>query len=58
MPDRLRRLATWAAASALVILFVAALGTVAIGPAAEARGRGHPGPGQAPSRPPSTCWRR
>jgi NAD(P)H-quinone oxidoreductase subunit 6 len=45
MPDRLRRLATWAAASALVILFVAALGTVAIGPAAESAAAGVPGQG-------------
>jgi NAD(P)H-quinone oxidoreductase subunit 6 len=45
MPDRLRRLVTWAAASALVILFVAALGTVAIGPAAQAPAVGVPGQG-------------
>jgi len=33
MPPRLRSLIAWAAASALVVLFVAALGTVAIAPA-------------------------
>ncbi len=35
MPPRLRRLVVWAAASVLVVLFVAVLGAVAIAPAAE-----------------------
>jgi NAD(P)H-quinone oxidoreductase subunit 6 len=35
MPSRTRRLAAWAAASVLVVLFVAALGVLAIAPAAE-----------------------
>ncbi len=42
MPPRLRRLVVWAAASVLVVLFVAVLGAVAIAPAAE----GAPGSGQ------------
>ncbi len=42
MPPRLRRLVLWAAASVLVVLFVAVLGAVAIAPAAEgAPGAGH-----------------
>jgi NAD(P)H-quinone oxidoreductase subunit 6 len=40
MPTRLRSLVAWAAASALVVLLVAALGTVAIAPAVG----GAPGP--------------
>ncbi len=42
MPPRLRRLVVWAAASVLVVLFVAVLGAVAIAPAAE----GAPGAAQ------------
>jgi NAD(P)H-quinone oxidoreductase subunit 6 len=44
MSARLRTLVAWAAASALVALFVAALGTVAIAPAAE--GAAAPAAGQ------------
>jgi NADH-quinone oxidoreductase subunit J len=35
MPSRFRRLVAWAAASVLVVLFVAAIGVLAIAPAAE-----------------------
>jgi len=42
MPPRLRRLVAWAAASVVVVLFVAVLGVVAIAPAAESA----PGAGQ------------
>jgi NADH-quinone oxidoreductase subunit J len=45
MPAHLRRLVLWAAASVLVALFVAVLGTVAIAPAAEGAGAARAGVG-------------